>query len=477
MRDSYEIVIGLEVHVELKTKTKIFCSCPTDFGGEPNSRCCPVCMGLPGALPVLNRQAMIYAARAGLALGCHVSTRSGQDRKNYFYPDLPKAYQISQFDRPLCRDGSLCIDCDGEKKTVGITRIHMEEDAGKLIHDEKRGTMIDYNRCGIPLIEIVSEPDLRSSREARAYLQKLRSVILYTGVSDCRMNEGSFRADVNLSVRKRGETSFGVRTEIKNLNSFAFVAKAIDYEAERQIALLEAGEPVLRETRRFDPATGKTFGMRVKESAEDYRFFPDPDLPDVRLSEEEIAAIADGLPELPDAKSLRFAKEYGLSEYDGGVLSADRALAEYFDAAARQTAYPKVLANLIMNELLGLCEEESFRSPIAVEHMASLSRLLGEGRINGATAKKLLRSMWERDEDPVRLAEEGNLWQIHDGEILRSLLASAILANPRLAEDYRRGKKHAAKALIGQVMAQTGGRANPAMLTELAEKALSEEEK
>ena len=470
--ENYEVVIGLEVHVELNTRTKIFCACPTEFGGEPNTRVCPVCLGLPGALPVLNREVVRLAAKAGLALGCTVSPLSGQDRKNYFYPDLPKAYQISQYDRPLCVGGALVIDTPEGKKPIGITRIHIEEDAGKLIHDDALGTLIDYNRCGIPLIEIVSEPDLRSAEEAKSYLQALRSLLRYVGVSDCRMNEGSFRADVNLSVRKKGDSRLGVRTEIKNLNSFAFAAKAIEYEASRQILVLESGKAVERETRRFDPATGKTEAMRKKESAADYRFFPDPDLPPVRLSEEEIASLRHSLPELPAEKRARFTQSLGLSEYDASLLSSDRLLGEYFDEAAGATPYPKLVANLIATEVLRLTEAEDFHCPIATARIASLATLLGENKISGATAKKLLARLWKADLDPQKTVEDENLGQINDRDLLLSLVRETLAANPRSVADYHAGKTRAAGALVGQAMSRSAGRANPALLSELIEREL-----
>ncbi len=469
---SYETIIGLEVHVELNTKTKIFCSCPTDFGGEPNTRVCPVCLGLPGALPVLNREVVRLAAKAGLALGCTISPLSGQDRKNYFYPDLPKAYQISQYDRPLCAGGSLTIDTSEEKKTVGITRIHIEEDAGKLIHDDARGTLIDYNRCGIPLIEIVSEPDLRSAEEAKSYLQTLRSLLRCVGVSDCRMNEGSFRADVNLSVRKKGDPALGVRTEIKNLNSFSFAAKAIESEAARQIALLESGGTVLRETRRFDPATGQTHAMRQKESAADYRFFPDPDLPPVRLSEKEIEELRRGLPELPHKTRARFANTLGLSDYDAAILSSDRALADYFDRAANATPYPRIAANLILSELLRLTDAEDFSCPIAPDRLGAVTSLLGDDTISGATAKNLLRRLWENDFDPKETVKAENLAQINDKESLLPVVREILTQNSRSVADYRAGKTRALQALIGCTMAKTAGRANPAVLSELIAKEL-----
>ncbi|MBQ9783694.1 MAG: Asp-tRNA(Asn)/Glu-tRNA(Gln) amidotransferase subunit GatB [Clostridia bacterium] len=470
---AYEPVIGLEVHVELATATKIFCSCPTDtFGAEPNTAVCPVCMGLPGALPVLNRRAVEYAALAGLALGCTIEPRSGQDRKNYFYPDLPKAYQISQYDRPLCHGGCLEIDTAAGHKRIGITRIHIEEDAGKLIHDSEQGTMIDYNRCGVPLIEIVSEPDIRSAEEAKAYLQKLRSVIRYTGVSDCHMNEGAFRCDVNLSVRPVGETALGTRTELKNLNSFAFVAKAIESEFRRQVDALERGEDIRQETRRFDPATGKTYPMRQKENAEDYRYFPDPDLPDVVLAPQRIDALRASLPPLPDARRARYMADYGLSPYDAEQLTADRAMADCFEAAARLTEYPKLLANLMISELTRLSESPEFSCPIAPEHLAELATLSGERTVNSSTAKKLLARMWERDESPRSLVKALGWEQITDPERLRPVVRRVLDENPQSVTDYRNGKKAAAKALVGKVMSATDGKADPILVHSLVDSLL-----
>ena len=378
----FECVIGLEIHIELKTKSKIFCSCPTDFGASPNTQCCPICFGLPGALPRLNKKAVEYATKAGLALGSMINKISSFDRKNYFYPDLPKGYQITQYEAPICECGALKIEVGGIEKTVGITRIHMEEDAGKLIH-EGNNTLIDCNRCGVPLIEIVTEPDIRSSEEAVAFLKKLRSVLLYTGVSDCRMNEGSMRCDVNLSIRRLGENSFGERTEMKNLNSFAFTAKAIEYEYARQVSVIEGGGMVERETRRFDSSTGKTYSMRSKESARDYRFFPDPDLPPLMLDDTFIEKMRAEIPELPDAKLKRYVSELGIPSENAAVLTADRSLAEFFEAAAEKTEYKKTLANLTVGELLRLTDakrNDDFISPVSAESLAALARRLGIGR-------------------------------------------------------------------------------------------------
>jgi len=468
MIKDYEMVIGLEVHVELKTKTKIFCSCPTDFGAEPNTQTCPVCMGLPGTLPVLNGKVVDYAIKAGLATNCTIARKSKQDRKNYFYPDLPKAYQISQYDLPLCENGWIDIETENGPKKIGITRIHIEEDAGKLVHDDTHGTMIDCNRCGVPLIEIVSEPDIRSAEEAKAYLQKLRAIILYTGVSDCKMQEGSLRCDVNLSVRKKGTEKFGTRTEMKNINSFAFVVKAIEYEYKRQVEAIEAGEAIVQETRRFDPDSGKTFSMRTKENANDYRYFPDPDLPQIILTDEEIKALGDSIPELPDARKKKYIEEYGLSAYDGELLTNDKAMADYFEAAAANTKYPKLLANMMISEMMRLITTENFECKISPEHMACLASLAGDEVINSSTAKKLLVRMWESDFDPAEIVKSENLEQINDEAILLGFIREAIEANPRSVADYKRGKTIAAKSIVGQAMAKSKGKANPAKLNDLA---------
>lgn len=468
MIKDYEMVIGLEVHVELKTKTKIFCSCPTDFGAEPNTQTCPVCMGLPGTLPVLNGKVVDYAVKAGLATNCTIAKYSKQDRKNYFYPDLPKAYQISQYDLPLCENGWLDIETENGPKKIGITRIHIEEDAGKLVHDDTHGTMIDCNRCGVPLIEIVSEPDIRSAEEAKAYLQKLRAIILYTGVSDCKMQEGSLRCDVNLSVRKKGTEKFGTRTEMKNINSFAFVVKAIEYEYKRQVEAIEAGETIVQETRRFDPDSGKTFSMRTKENANDYRYFPDPDLPPIILTDDEIKALGTQIPELPDARKKKYIEQYELSAYDGELLTNDKSMADYFEAAAANTKYPKLLANMMISEMMRLITTENFECKISPEHMACLASLAGDEVINSSTAKKLLVRMWENDFDPAEIVKAENLEQINDEAILLGYIREAIEANPRSVADYKRGKTIAAKSIVGQAMAKSKGKANPVKLSELA---------
>ena len=468
MNKKYEMIVGLEVHVELSTDTKIFCSCSTRFGAAPNTQCYPVCMGLPGSMPVLNRRVVEYAIKAGLATNCKVSRYSGQDRKNYFYPDLPKAYQISQYASPLCRDGYVEIKTESGKRRIGIERIHIEEDAGKLIHDE-RGTLIDFNRCGVPLIEIVSHPDIRSAEEAKEYLRTLRTLMLYAGVSDCRMNEGSLRCDVNISLRKRGSEGFGVRCEIKNINSFSFVAKAIEYEFARQADMLERGEEILQETRRFDMSSGRTYPMRSKESADDYRYFPDPDLPRVEVSDEMISDLLLEMPRLPAQRREEYISRYGIGEYESELLTSDKALADYFEAAAEQTEYRKTLANIIISELLRLARAEDFECGISPKSLAELATLAGSARINSSTAKKLLQRLWEKDFSPFEIVVAEGLEQINDEELLRRYVTEAIEASPASVQDYKRGTTAAAKAIVGRVMSATGGRANPAIASRLTE--------
>lgn len=462
----YEMVIGLEVHCELKTKTKIFCSCPTDFGAEPNTQCCPICMGMPGTLPVLNKKVVDYAIKAGLATGCTVARYSKQDRKNYFYPDLPKAYQISQYDLPLCEKGALKIETEEGSKTIGITRIHIEEDAGKLIHDDKLGTLIDCNRCGVPLIEIVSEPDISSADEAVAYFKKLRAIILATGISDCKMNEGSLRCDVNLSVRKAGTTAFGTRTEMKNLNSFAFIQKAIEYEYKRQVDEIEAGGTIVQETRRYDQATGKTFAMRSKENANDYRYFPDPDLLPIVTSEEKLQALADELPELPDARKARYIEQLGLTSAMAERLASDSEKSALFEEAQKGTRYPTILANLFAD----------FPDEGMIPHasaLAKLADLAGDELISASTAKKLLRDPELAETDPETLVKARDLIQISDLSILRPLVEEAIASSTKSVADYKQGKKSAAMAIVGKVMSLTHGKGNPRMISELVMEVLN----
>lgn len=485
---SWEMVIGLETHVELNTKSKVFCTCKTDFGAPPNTHVCPVCMGLPGALPVFNEQVLHHAAMAGYALNCHVHHRSRFDRKNYFYPDLPKAYQISQFYRPICENGWLTVQTavGGEKK-IGITRIHIEEDAGKLLHDNEHGTMLDMNRCGVPLIEIVSEPDIRSAEEAVGYLRKVRAILTYINVSDCRMNEGSLRCDVNLSIHHPGEP-FGVRTEMKNLNSFQSVERAIKAEFERQVAALETGEEIVQETRRYDQKTGKTYTMRRKENSADYRYFPDPDLPEVRLTDEDMRAIQDAIPVLPDARREAYRSQYDLTAYAAEQLTAERWLAEYFEEAASLAKAPVHVANLLQGEVFALMSARATEAekngeaslegreslPITPANLAKLSNLMAEGRVNSSTGKKILAALFTQDQDPIAYAEEHKLFTIGDDTALIEAVKQALDANPDMVETYRSGKVNVEKALMGKAMAITRGKADPERLAELLHQALTE---
>ena len=475
MKKGYELVVGLEVHAELATRTKIFCSCPTIFGAVPNTQCCPVCLGYPGALPVLNAEVVHFAAKAGLALGCRIARFSKHDRKNYFYPDLPKAYQISQFDQPLCEGGELLISTAAGEKRIGITRIHMEEDAGKLIHDE-RGTLLDMNRCGVPLIEIVSEPDIRTPEEADAYLRKLRTVLRYTGVSDCRMQEGSLRCDVNLSIRKPGE-AFGTRTEMKNLNSFVSVVKAIEAEYDRQVSALEAGETILQETRRFDQRSGQTYAMRRKENANDYRYFPEPDLGPVIVTEAQLAAWQGELPKLPDARKAAYVAAYGLSAYAAEQIVSERAIAEYFERAAALSHAPKTLANLLITEVFRLLDGEEAVICISPEDLARLADMTEDGEINNNTAKAAIAGVWQTDETPEAYVNRLGLRQISDAAVLSPLVRQAIEENPKMVAQYYGGKSSVKRALMGAAMRLAAGKANPDMMMRLVDEALDGQEK
>ncbi|HNX62509.1 MAG TPA: Asp-tRNA(Asn)/Glu-tRNA(Gln) amidotransferase subunit GatB [Candidatus Limiplasma sp.] len=482
---SWEMVIGLETHVELNTESKVFCTCKTAFGAEPNTHVCPVCMGLPGALPVFNERVLHHAAMAGFALNCHVHHVSRFDRKNYFYPDLPKAYQISQFYRPICEDGWLTVQTAAGEKKIGITRIHIEEDAGKLVHDDENGTMLDMNRCGVPLIEIVSEPDLRSAEEAVAYLRKVRAILTYINVSDCRMNEGSLRCDVNLSIHHPGDP-FGVRTEMKNLNSFQSVERAIQAEYDRQVAALEAGEEVVQETRRYDQKTGKTTSMRRKENSADYRYFPDPDLPEVRLTDADMEAIRAEIPTLPDARREAYRNEYGLSAYAAEQITAERWLAEYFEEAAAVAQSPVGVANLLQGEVFALMSvrateaEKSGSSaaegreslPVSPTHLAKLSDLLADGRVNSSTGKKILSALFSEDCDPEAYAEAHGLFTVSDDATLTDAITRTLTENPDMVQTYRGGKVSVEKALMGKAMAVTRGKANPEKLAQMLHEAL-----
>ncbi len=470
MIDGYELVVGLEVHAELSTRTKIFCSCPTAFGGQPNTQCCPVCLGYPGALPVLNREVVHFAAKAGMALGCEIARFSKHDRKNYFYPDLPKAYQISHFDLPLCTGGQLVISTAEGEKNIGITRIHIEEDAGKLIHDE-RGTLLDMNRCGVPLIEIVSEPDIRTPAEADAYLRKLRTILRYTEVSDCRMQEGSLRCDVNLSIRRPGQ-ALGTRTEMKNLNSFVSVQKAIEAEYARQVAAVKAGEEIQQETRRFDQRTGETYAMRRKENANDYRYFPEPDMAPIALTDEQLIAWRAELPVLPDARKAAYIKEYGLTDYAAEQLVSELSIAEYYEAAARLTRAPRTLANLLITEVFRLLEGEDASICIPAGHLARLADMAESGDINNNTAKAAIAEIWESGEDPEAYVMRKGLRQISDDAVLLPLVQRAIEENPKMVAQYYGGKVSVKRAIMGAAMRLTGGKANPNVLMQLVDEQL-----
>ena len=475
----YEAVIGLEIHCELKTKTKIFCGCATGFGAEQNTHVCPVCLGLPGVLPTVNKRVVEFGIKAGLATNCTINKYSKFDRKNYYYPDLPKNWQTSQYDLPIAEHGWVDIDVDGEKKRIRLTRIHMEEDAGKLVHSgttikDSATSNVDYNRTGVPLLEIVSEPDLRSAEEARAYMEKIKAIMEYIDVSNCRMEEGNLRADINVSLRPVGTKELGTRTEMKNINSFKNLEDAINYEIERQEEVLEDGGHVVQETRTFDPARGITLSMRSKENAHDYRYMPEPDLPPIVTSEETIEKYRSELPELPDARCARLEKEYGLSDYDAGIITSSRAMAEYFDAVVATGADPKLAANWIMGDLAKNLNEDGIditKSPVSAERLGKMIGLIMKDTISGKIAKKVFKEMWTNEDDPEKIVKDKGLVQITDTGAIEAAVDAAIAANPKAVAEYKGGKKKAIGALVGQVMKATRGKANPQMVNKmLAEK-------
>ena len=467
----YEVIIGLEVHAELSTKTKIFCSCPTKFGAAPNTQTCPICMAMPGTLPVLNEKVVEYAVKAGLATNCEISRNSKNDRKNYFYPDLPKAYQISQYDKPLCEHGYVEIDTKEGKKKIRLTRIHIEEDAGKLNHDEfAGGSLVDLNRAGVPLIEIVSEPDLRSSEEAEEYLRKLKSILEYIEVSDCKMQEGSYRADVNVSVRKKGDTKLGTRTEMKNMNSFRSITRGIEYEIDRQIDVIEEGGIVEQETLRWDDVSGKTFPMRDKEDAQDYRYFPDPDLVAIKLSEEYIENIKKSLPELPESRKERYLKEYELSEKDANIITSSKYLSDLFEGAIKVCNNPKAVNNWIISDIsriLNETEMEPIEIPFDSNQLGKLVILIDKGTISSSIGKKVLEELFENPRDPEEIIKEKGWIQISDEGAIKEVVLKVLEANPQSVADYKAGKDRALGFLVGQAMKETRGKANPKMLNQM----------
>ena len=473
----FEPIIGLEVHAQLKTKTKIFCSCSTAFGAPPNTHTCPVCLGMPGVLPVLNKKVVAYTLRMALATGCKIERVSRFARKNYFYPDLPKGYQISQYELPIARHGHVDVEVNGSSQRIGITRIHMEEDAGKLTHDPGRPvSMVDFNRTGVPLIEIVSEPDIRSPEAAGAYLRQLRSIVRYLNICDGNLEEGSFRCDANVSIRPAGADTFGTRAEVKNLNSFKHVEKALQYEISRQKEVLVDGGEVIQETRLWDPNKNRTHSMRGKEEAHDYRYFPDPDLLPLVIDEDWIEAIRKDLPELPEEKKKRFVAEYDLPSYDAEILTSDRDLAEYFEDCVRHFNQPKQVSNWIMSSLLGLLNSEGksiAQSPVSAPDLAQLLKLVDEGTISGKIAKTVFDDMANSGTPPQQIVEEKGLVQISDSSAIEDVIAKVLAGCPAEVEAYQNGKTKLLGFFVGQVMKETRGKANPKMVNEILRKKLA----
>lgn len=471
----YEVVIGLEVHAELDTRTKIYCNCTTEFGGEPNTQCCPVCVGLPGAIPVLNKKVVEYAIKAGLAANCSIAKHSKQDRKNYFYPDLPKAYQISQDNLPLCMDGYLDIEAEGKTKAIRIDRIHIEEDAGKLLHSESSNdTLIDFNRSGVPLIEIVTAPDMRSSQEVKAFFEKLKTILEYTEVSDCKMQEGSLRADVNLSVRPRCQKSLGIRTEMKNLNSTRAIGRAVEHEAKRQIEQLEQGLVITQETRRWDDLKYESYPLRSKKEAQDYRFFADPDLCPFVIDDAWIDSINASIPELPDERKLRFTKQYKLPEYDAAYITTSKPLADYYESAAQKSKNPKAISNWIMGDVLNRLKDSSMEItniPISPENLTKLIDLIDSNIISGRIAKQVFEIMWDTNDEPSVIVDKYELRVLSDSDTIKALVSEVIKDNPKAVDDIKDGKKRSIGFLVGQVMRKTNGKADPQIVNQL----LSEE--
>lgn len=476
MEKQYETVIGLEVHVELATKTKIFCGCSTAFGGAPNTHTCPVCTGMPGSLPVLNKQVLEYAVAVGLATNCDITRYCKFDRKNYFYPDNPQNYQISQLYLPICRNGKVEIETEKGRKYVGIHEIHMEEDAGKLVHDEWNDcSLVDYNRSGVPLIEIVSEPDMRSAEEVIAYLEKLRMTIQYLGASDCKLQEGSMRADVNLSIREAGAAEFGTRTEMKNLNSFKAIARAIEGERERQIDLLESGEKVIQETRRWDDNKGESYAMRSKEDAQDYRYFPDPDLVPIEVDEAFLDRIREKQPEFREEKMARYKEEFDIPEYDIDIITGSKRMADLFEATVALGAQPKKVSNWLMVETLRLLKENDMEPEdirFSPEHLAALIAMADKKEINSSVAKEVFEEIFKNDVDPAKYVEEKGLKTVNDEGALRKTVEEVIANNPQSVQDYKSGKEKAIGFLVGQTMKAMRGKADPGMINKMLKELL-----
>ncbi|MBQ9277153.1 MAG: Asp-tRNA(Asn)/Glu-tRNA(Gln) amidotransferase subunit GatB [Lachnospiraceae bacterium] len=477
MEKTYETVIGLEVHVELSTKTKIFCGCSTEFGGEPNTHTCPVCTGMPGSLPVLNKAVLEKAVAVGLATNCNITRKGKFDRKNYFYPDNPQNYQISQLYFPICRDGKVEIDVDGEKKFVRIHEIHMEEDAGKLVHDSFTDTsLVDYNRSGVPLIEIVSEPDMRSADEVIAYLDKLRLIIQYLGASDCKLNEGSMRADVNLSIREAGSEKFGTRTEMKNLNSFKAIARAIENERERQIDIIESGEKVIQETRRWDDEKGYSYAMRSKEDAQDYRYFPDPDLVPIIVDDEFLDTIKRRQPELRDEKRIRYKDEYNIPDYDIDIITNSKKMADIFEETIALGAEPKKVSNWLMVETMRLMKEHDKDADdisFSAKNLAKIIEMVDKKVINGSVAKEVFEKVFTDDIEPESYVEENGLKTVNDEGALTKTIEEIVAANPKSVEDYKSGKEKAIGFLVGQTMKAMKGKADPGEVNRILKEILS----
>lgn len=474
MSKEYEMVIGLEVHVELKTDTKIFCSCQTEFGGEPNTHCCPVCLGLPGTLPVLNEKVVEYAIKAGLSTNCDITKIGKQDRKNYFYPDSGKAYQISQDELPICHDGHLDIETEDGQRRIGIERIHIEEDAGKLIHDSELGTLIDYNRAGVPLIEIVTRPDFRSKEEVIAFLQKLRNIMIYVDVSDAKMNEGSFRCDVNLSIREKGAEKLGTRAEIKNLNSFNSIMRAIEYEKKRQIREIESGGTIVQETRGYDDEKRTTHSMREKEDAMDYRYFPDPDLMPIVIDDKKVIDIKNSLPELPEDRKNMYMEKYGLSSYDAEQLISSKEVADYFEESVKEVKTPKILANIMIGEIFSISSPDDFHINISPKDLGELVEFLENDLINNSSAKKVIKIMNETGESPEKIIKDKGLEQIGSREKLEPIIDEALLTSEKAVKEYKSGKKKALQSIIGKIMKETKGRANAELSKTILEEKIKE---